>query len=60
MMKCKYCNKDATVVSTWSSCGEVIRKRKCKYCGKSFYTAEYEVDVKPKVVFLAKEVAANE
>jgi len=42
-MECIYCGNDkAYVVDTRSCSGCVIRKRKCKECGKSFYTKEEE------------------
>ena len=44
-MKCVYCgNGDTGVVNSAKTRKSVVRARKCKSCGKIFFTEEHETD----------------
>lgn len=43
-MICQICGGATQVVDTGTSDTEIIRRRKCKTCGKIFYTVERKTD----------------
>lgn len=45
-MTCIYCGGDTKVIDTCGGTDEIIRRRRCLTCRKTFYTVESDIDNK--------------